>query len=77
MPFRLQNGGHYDDKQVLKSGLGAGESGTRIHLVQARDRRSNCRSWASLNVLEHLELCSAIRSRHFALVAMNSTEVSA
>ena len=37
MPFRLQNGGHYDDKQVLKSNLGAGESGTRIHLAQAGD----------------------------------------
>ena len=37
IPFRLQNGGHYDDKQVLKSNLGAGESGTRIHLSQVGD----------------------------------------
>ena len=37
IPFRLQNGGHYDDKQVLKSNLGAGENGTRIHLVQTGD----------------------------------------
>jgi NAD(P)H dehydrogenase (quinone) len=37
LPFRLQNGGHYDDQQVLKPGLGAGESGTRIHLLQPGD----------------------------------------
>jgi NAD(P)H dehydrogenase (quinone) len=35
--FRTQNGGHYDGQQVLKPGLGAGESGTRIHLVQPGD----------------------------------------
>lgn len=35
--FRTQNGGHYDDRQVLKPGLGAGETGTRIHLVQPGD----------------------------------------
>ncbi|MCP3138197.1 NAD(P)H-dependent oxidoreductase [Pyxidicoccus xibeiensis] len=33
LPFRLQNGGHYDSQQVLKPGLGHGASGTRIHLV--------------------------------------------
>ncbi|HEX7884559.1 MAG TPA: NAD(P)H-dependent oxidoreductase [Phenylobacterium sp.] len=37
IPFRTQNGGHYDGRQVLKPGLGAGESGTRIHLVQPGD----------------------------------------
>ncbi len=37
IPFRTQNGGHYDGTQVLKPGLGAGESGTRIHLVQPGD----------------------------------------
>lgn len=35
--YRRQNCGHYDDQQVLKPGLGAGESGTRIHLVQPGD----------------------------------------
>jgi NAD(P)H dehydrogenase (quinone) len=37
IPYRTQNGGHYDGQQVLKPGLGAGESGTRIHLVQQGD----------------------------------------
>ncbi len=37
IPFRTQNGGHYDGQQVLKPGLGSGESGTRIHLVQPGD----------------------------------------
>jgi NAD(P)H dehydrogenase (quinone) len=32
IPFRRQNGGHYDGQQVLKPGLGGGASGTRIHL---------------------------------------------
>jgi NAD(P)H dehydrogenase (quinone) len=35
--FRTQNGGHYDGRQVLKPGLGAGETGTRIHLLQPGD----------------------------------------
>jgi hypothetical protein len=35
--YRTQNGGHYDGQQVLKPGLGAVESGTRIHLVQPGD----------------------------------------
>ena len=35
--YRTQNGGHYDGQQVLKPGLGAGQSGTRIHLVQPGD----------------------------------------
>ncbi len=35
--FRAQNGGHYDGQQVLKPELGAGESGTGIHLVQSGD----------------------------------------
>ncbi len=39
IPFRTQNGGHYDGQQVLRPGLGAGESGTRIHLVQPGDPR--------------------------------------
>ena len=34
IPFRRQNGGHYDTQQVLKPGLGHGASGTRIHLVK-------------------------------------------
>jgi NAD(P)H dehydrogenase (quinone) len=34
IPYRTQNGGHYDGQQVLKAGLGAGETGLRIHLVQ-------------------------------------------
>jgi NAD(P)H dehydrogenase (quinone) len=37
IPYRTQNGGHYDGQQVLKQGLGAGEGGTRIHLVQPGD----------------------------------------
>lgn len=37
IPFRSQNGGHYDGQQVLKPGLGAGASGTNIHLVQSGD----------------------------------------
>lgn len=37
IPFRTQNGGHYDEQQVLKPGLGSGESGSRIHLVQPGD----------------------------------------
>lgn len=37
IPFRAQNGGHYDERQVLKPGLGSGEHGTRIHLVQPGD----------------------------------------
>jgi len=35
--FRRQNGGHYDARQVLKPGLGAGASGTRIHLIAPGD----------------------------------------
>ncbi len=34
IPFRRQNGGHYDTAQVLKPGLGQGASGTRLHLLQ-------------------------------------------
>jgi hypothetical protein len=37
IPFRAQNGGHYDGQQVLKSRLGSGESGARIHLIQPGD----------------------------------------
>jgi NAD(P)H dehydrogenase (quinone) len=37
IPFRRQNGGHYDGQQVLKGGLGAGEDGLHIHLVQPGD----------------------------------------
>ncbi|WP_110708132.1 NAD(P)H-dependent oxidoreductase [Salinicola sp. CR57] len=35
--YRCQNGGHYDTDQRLKPGLGQGEGGTRIHLVQPGD----------------------------------------
>ncbi|MCE9669865.1 NAD(P)H-dependent oxidoreductase [Myxococcus stipitatus] len=34
IPFRRQNGGHYDTRQVLKPGLGQGTAGTRLHLLQ-------------------------------------------
>ncbi|OSQ41579.1 NAD(P)H-dependent oxidoreductase [Thalassospira sp. MCCC 1A01428] len=37
IPFRTQNGGHYDASQRLKPGLGGGEGGTHIHLVQPGD----------------------------------------
>lgn len=37
IPYRTQNGGHYDGRQVLKPGLGAGETGLNIHLVQQGD----------------------------------------
>jgi NAD(P)H dehydrogenase (quinone) len=37
IPFRGQNGGHYDTQQVLKPDLGHGASGTRIHLVEPGD----------------------------------------
>jgi len=37
IPYRRQNGGHYDTRQVLKDGLGDGAGGTRIHLVQPGD----------------------------------------
>ncbi|MEO0035089.1 MAG: hypothetical protein RLZZ501_1112 [Pseudomonadota bacterium] len=37
IPFRRQNGGHYDGQQVLKDGLGQGLSGARLHLVQPDD----------------------------------------
>lgn len=37
IPYRRQNGGHYDGRQVLKDGLGRGEAGTRLHLLQAGD----------------------------------------
>lgn len=35
--YRRQNGGHYDSQQILKEGLGAGESGLRMHLLQPDD----------------------------------------
>ena len=34
IPYRRQNAGHYDTRQVLKPGLGCREGGTRIHLAQ-------------------------------------------
>lgn len=37
IPFRTQNGGHYDGQQVLKPGLGSGETGLRMHLRQPGD----------------------------------------
>ncbi len=37
IPYRRQNGGHYDGQQSLKEGLGRGEAGTRIHLLQPGD----------------------------------------
>ena len=47
IPFRTQNGGHYDARQVLKPGLGAGESGTRIHLMQPDDPMDSVRQGAT------------------------------
>jgi NAD(P)H dehydrogenase (quinone) len=35
--YRMQNGGHYDERQVLRPGLGAGETGPRVHIVQHGD----------------------------------------
>ncbi len=37
IPFRTQNGGHYDGEQKLRPGLGQGADGSRIHLVQPGD----------------------------------------
>lgn len=37
IPYRRQNGGHYDTRQVLKDGLGEGAGGTRVHLLQPGD----------------------------------------
>jgi NAD(P)H dehydrogenase (quinone) len=37
IPFRRQNGGHYDGRQVLKPGLGEAAPGSRIHLVRPGD----------------------------------------
>lgn len=37
IPYRRQNGGHYDGQQLLKPGLGDGETGLRIHQVQPGD----------------------------------------
>lgn len=37
IPFRTQNGGHYDQRLMLKPELGTGENGTRIHLKQSGD----------------------------------------
>lgn len=41
IPYRTQNGGHYDSDQRLKSGLGENEGGIRIHLVQPDDPEEN------------------------------------
>lgn len=37
IPYRRQNGGHYDTRQVLKPGLGEGESGARLHRIRPGD----------------------------------------
>lgn len=37
IPYRRQNGGHYDTRQVLKAGLGAGAGGARLHRIQPGD----------------------------------------
>lgn len=37
IPYRSQNGGHYDAQQRLKPGLGQGAGGTAMHLVQPGD----------------------------------------
>jgi NAD(P)H dehydrogenase (quinone) len=50
VPYRTQNGSHYDGQQVLKPGLGDGETGLRIHLAQPGDP------------VEHLDMAEAQRS---------------
>lgn len=35
IPYRSQNGGHYDDQQVLKPEFGSEQSGLRLHLLQS------------------------------------------
>jgi NAD(P)H dehydrogenase (quinone) len=37
IPFRRQNGGHYDRGCVLRPGLGAGRTGTSIHILEDGD----------------------------------------
>jgi NAD(P)H dehydrogenase (quinone) len=37
IPYRSQNGGHYDEQQVLKPEFGNGQSGLRLHLLQPRE----------------------------------------
>lgn len=37
IPFRRQNGGHYDRGCVLRPGLGAGHTGTSIHILEDGD----------------------------------------
>jgi NAD(P)H dehydrogenase (quinone) len=47
IPFRTQNGGHYDGRQMLKPGLGTGETGTGIHLLQPGDPEESLRKPAA------------------------------
>lgn len=37
IPFRSQNGGHYDDAQVLKPAFGIGASGFGLHVLQRNE----------------------------------------
>lgn len=41
IPYRSQNGGHYDDQQVLKPEFGVGQSGLRLHLLQPNEAIDN------------------------------------
>jgi NAD(P)H dehydrogenase (quinone) len=36
--YRSQNGGHYDDRQVLKPEFGSGQNGLRLHLLQSDEQ---------------------------------------
>lgn len=41
IPYRSQNGGHYDEQQVLKPEFGANQSGLRLHLLQSGEVADN------------------------------------
>ncbi|BAZ11629.1 putative NAD(P)H quinone reductase [Calothrix sp. NIES-4071] len=41
IPYRSQNGGHYDDQQVLKPEFGVGQSGFSLHLQQPNEAVDN------------------------------------
>jgi NAD(P)H dehydrogenase (quinone) len=37
IPFRSQNGGHYDEAQVLKPPFGIGANGFGLHVIQPNE----------------------------------------
>jgi len=57
--YRTQNGGHYDGQQVLKPGLGAGETGTRIHLIQPGDPKEVIGSHHTAAATREMDACSS------------------